>query len=651
VLDEAHHARRRAAGTKQEKGPNRLLKLMQEIAPKAKSLLLMTATPMQVHPVEIWDLLKLLGLPEAWTDKAFVDYFETLSKNPDESGLHRLAQLFQATEKALGPVPQPEVDRVAEGMGLGSVDRNKVLAALREPASKIPLKRLSSPQRKAAIAVLKIGSPVRYRMSRHTRNLLREYYKRGLLDSPIAERQITDMPVELSPAERNLYDEVERYISEAYQAASPDKKTAVGFVMTIYRRRLASSFHALRKTLEDRHARLVQRELKGAAAKAAAEPAPVSDEDVSQDEQADEQMAPDEASELAQKALTVEERGRIQELLKAIAKLGTDTKAKKLVEWLKGVLGQEYDSAIVFTQYTDTMDFLKNYLPDKIDLPIGTFSGQGGERHEASGGWARCSKEQIKRMLREGQVRLLVCTGAAGECLNLQTCGVLVNYDLPWNPMKVEQRIGRVDRIGQKHAKIQVLNLAYKDTVEADVYFALSKRIGLFNGVVGKSQPILSRLPREFEAAVLGSAKDRERRRQEAVRNVNILVDNAEKTAFDIDEVSDADLKAPEFPPSPVQPEDFDAILRRPELLPPGVECSALEPSTYAMRVPGCPDQARVTPSPAIFDDHFESHQLLLPGSPLFGRLMEMTAALAAEGAPAEGTLGELLKERPQTKP
>lgn len=630
VLDEAHHARRRGAGTTQENRPNRLLKLMQDIGGKAKSLLLMTATPMQVHPVELWDLLKLLGLPPEWTEKAFVDYFETVAKNPDAEGLFKLAKLFQATEKECGPVPEGEIARVAEKLKLSPIDRKRVLEALREPKTKIPLGRLSNEQRKAAIAILKVGSPVRQRMSRHTRHLLREYFKKGLLNSPIAERKVVDLPIELSPSERKLYDDVEKYISEAYQSATPDKKTAVGFVMTIYRRRLASSFFALRETLNDRLSRVAERE-NAPSRRAAVIPVDETrtEEDLPQDERTDEQLDADDAAALSQQALAFEERGRIQDLLKAIAKLSTDTKALKLVEHLKGYLSKGYDAAIVFTQYTDTLDFLKEHISERMDVPVGCYSGRGGEKRDLSGKWQSCSKEQVKRMLRERQIRILVCTDAAAEGLNLQSCGVLVNYDLPWNPMKVEQRIGRIDRIGQKHADIQILNLAYKDTVEADVYFALNDRIGLFNGVVGKLQPILARLPHEFEAAAL-EGTDRERSRHEAVQNIERLVREAQGAAFDIDEVSDADLKPPHFPPSPLEPSDLDGVLANPKLLPPGVEIKPLDSRTYALKLPGSAQPVRVTTSPAIFDEHFESHQLLLPDSPIYQRIRAMTPAVQA---------------------
>lgn len=637
VLDEAHHARRQSPGTQQEGGPNRLLRLMQGIRHKAKSLLLMTATPMQVHPVEMWDLLNLLGMPDAWTSTVFTDYFEKLGGNPSDDDLHRAAHLFQATERTFGPAPESMIRRVTDGMQLSKIDVTKLLAACREATTSIPIKRLNTKQRGAMIAVLKSCSPIHHRMSRHTRNLLRQYFKKGLLDSPIADRKVDDKAVVLSTAERELYDAVEDYISTTYQAASPDKKTSVGFVMTIYRRRLASSFFALRKTLESRLARIKGFPTNHIDAMRV-------EEDLPQDEQAAETVGSDEAEEYEAKSLGAEEEDSIQTLLKAIAKLGTDTKAREVRDQLKQWLPAKYDSAIIFTQYTDTMDFLRNYLSEQLDVSVGCFSGRGGEIRDASGNWIVRSKEQIKRMLKDKSIKVLVCTDAAGEGLNLQSCGVVVNYDLPWNPMKVEQRIGRIDRIGQKYPEIRVINLAYAETVEADVYFALSQRIGLFNGVIGKLQPILAQLPREFEAAALRRSEDRSKGRHEAVRNVDLLVTAADASKFDIDEVSDADLMPPEFFPSPYMPMDVSHVLKCEELLPAGTICKELDHGTFGLSLPGEKELARVTADPAIFDDFFDSHQLILPDGPLFRQLAEVGDAIDEATLASIPKLGDFLK-------
>jgi len=372
------------------------------------------------------------------------------------------------------------------------------------------------------------------------------------------------------------------------------------------------------------------------------------EEDLPQDEDVEEVLSADEAEKLETKALHAEEQEAIQGLLKSIAKLGTDTKALRLIDYLKEAFADGYSSALMFTQYTDTVDFLRDFLAERLDVPIGCFTGRGGELQDHSGRWERCSKEQIKRMLREGKIRLLVCNEAAGEGLNLQTCGVLVNYDLPWNPMKVEQRIGRIDRIGQKYPKIRVINLAYADTVEADVYFSLSERIGLFHGVVGKLQPILSKLPKEFETAALRRCEEAERSRYDAVHNVEGMVVEAEAAGFDIDEVSEAELTPPDFPPSPMVPSQVEEVLRREEFRPPGVECQELEPSTFKMRLPGQTEWARVTVSPETFDEHFESHQMALHDSPVFRRLIECAGIQADDQAVDEdASLEDLLAGEP----
>ena len=83
ILDEAHHARRRAAGSQREGGPNALLRLMQGLKKRTEGLVLLTATPMQVHPIEVWDLLDLLGLPPEWNAQAFLDFFQDIEQeNP-----------------------------------------------------------------------------------------------------------------------------------------------------------------------------------------------------------------------------------------------------------------------------------------------------------------------------------------------------------------------------------------------------------------------------------------------------------------------------------------------------------------------------------------------------------------------------------------
>ena len=635
VLDESHHARRRSAGNPRDERPNALLKLMRHLRPKTKSLLMLTATPMQVHPIEVYDLLDLLGLPPKWkrSGQDFCRYFELAAGNPGEADMRFLAEMFRDMEEAFGPVQDSELERFSPG--LSRVARQRILKALRDKSG-IPLKKLGGEDRAACLRLLQRFSPIRHLMARHTRDLLRRYHQEGLLKQSVPRRNVIDVPVEMTPAERSLYEAVEDYISETYNKAAADKRTAIGFVMTIYRRRLASSFRALQQTLNDRLARLRQ----GAGAEAATERRQMEwEEDAAADEVSGEEvMDAAEAAELAEKALGAEEAAEIDRLLRMIARVGANSKARKLVEKLKEAFADGYDSAIVFTQYTDTLEFLKEYLAAELPgLPIGTYSGPGAERRDAGGKWVAVPKEQIKRDLKAKRIRLLVATDSASEGLNLQACGVLANFDLPWNPMKVEQRIGRIDRIGQQHPEVRILNFVYERTVEADIYFALRRRIHLFEGVVGKLQPILSQLPQRFERVVLEPKERREATRERVLADVEQMAQEAERAAFDIDVAAEEPFVPPELPEPAMTLAELDAALNRTEARPAALEWKPLDPGSYAVSMPGMQEPARGTTSAEVFEDHPESMVFLSPG----GQLFEEIAALAASDAEhGEGDVG-----------
>src|SRR5258708_6379517 len=147
VLDEAHHARRRGAGTAQEKGPNALLDLMRSLKGKCQSLLFLTATPMQVHPVELWDMIDLLGLPPEWRadDHVLLKYFQQASGNPSADAMEYLAALFRATEASFGELSEADAERILPEAS--NLKRKKVLKALRD-ASSIPRKTLDAELRR-----------------------------------------------------------------------------------------------------------------------------------------------------------------------------------------------------------------------------------------------------------------------------------------------------------------------------------------------------------------------------------------------------------------------------------------------------------------------------------------------------------------------
>ncbi|MDA8048928.1 MAG: helicase-related protein [Rhodospirillales bacterium] len=579
---------------------------MRGLRTRTQALLLLTATPMQVHPVEIWDLLDLLGLPPAWTSDAFTRFFEDAAlENPSSEAMERMAGLFRAAESAFGAITPDNILRFAPDLPRLRIRR--ILEALRDSAT-IPRRQLSAEDRAIACRIMRTSTPVARLVSRNTRALLRAYYKSGQISTRIADRQVDDRFVPLTPAERALYDAMEDYISKTYQRAEEKKKTAVGFLLTIYRRRLASSFYALRCTLEDRLEFLRN---PGRAPL-------VKEEDLPDDDTAAEPPDAAELAHLTAETSFTDEPAAIRSLLDRIRRLPPDSKLGTLRETLAALRARNFPQAMVFTQFTDTMDFLREHLSRaEPTLGIMCFSGRGGEVRETDGAWRRIGRDEVKRRFREGLADLLLCTDAAAEGLNFQFCGALVNYDMPWNPMRVEQRIGRIDRLGQQFETVEIANLHYAETVETDVYVALRKRIGLFEGVVGRLQPILARLPRLItESVLLGQTGEAAR-----LRTADQLAEDAgelKQSGFDLDAITPQDLEQPPRSPSPLDMLDLDRVLHHPEILPPGLAVRPLGTREYALRLPGMLEELRISTDPRYVEEHPDNVELWSPGNPLF---------------------------------
>ncbi len=205
-----------------------------------------------------------------------------------------LAGLFRATEAAFGELSDGDAERILPDAS--NLKRKKVLRALRD-ASSIPRRTLDAEARRAAVRVLQAGSPLHKRMVRNTRELLRKY------KLPIPKRDPREVVVEMTPAESALYSAVEDFISDTYKAAPPEKRSAAGFVMTVYRRRLASSFEALKRTLNGRLART----------------GGIGEEDVSLDETTDDVMSGEEVPcQVCHLRSSGDERDRINDLLRRI---------------------------------------------------------------------------------------------------------------------------------------------------------------------------------------------------------------------------------------------------------------------------------------------------------------------------------------------
>jgi superfamily II DNA or RNA helicase len=608
VLDEAHHARTRRESSSsggERLRPNTLMQLMQQLRQHTNGLLLLTATPMQVSELEVWDLLALLGMPPEWTEDAFEKFFEWVEKeNPDEATLSYLAGLWRSSVTAFGEAPG---NAMPEALRKSPLRKRKALRALNDTDS-LSRRNLSIEIRQASLALAKRWTPVQGLISRHSRNLLRSYKQQGSMDLAIGTRHVDDRFLESTPQERALYDAVEDFISTQYAQASGQKKSAVGFVMTIYRRRLASSVAALVSTLEKRMAGQQQQLEEDAAA--------CEDDDITGELSLDlegMQSAFQEASLQGE----LDAIGVLLDQARPLA--GHDSKGAEFLKAIEELQSQGYKQVIVFSQYTDTVDALKQLLIGAGRTSLMTFTGRGGEILQRGGIWKALNREATKRDFKQGKAEILLCTDAAAEGLNFQFCGALINYDMPWNPMRVEQRIGRIDRIGQTHEQMQIINLHLEGTVEADVYRALKIRIKSFENIVGKLQPILAKASSSIAQATLVSRDQREKARASAVA---AMEQAPEIKGLDLDDVLQ-DLDAIRdvvntLQPSPLTLADLEAILDRPELLPPGCSATRIGKCDFKWTQPGLDKEMRVTCNASYYEDNSDSCELWVPGSPLF---------------------------------
>ncbi|MBO8163172.1 MAG: DEAD/DEAH box helicase [Brevibacillus sp.] len=273
------------------------------------------------------------------------------------------------------------------------------------------------------------------------------------------QRRVQSVPVELSPEEWALYDGVTRFVREHYRSQ------AGGFnalALITLQREVCSSREAAFMTLYNMH-----------------------------------QRAP-EGSPTQQ---------AIQELVDLIKRIETHSKAAKTAELIKRI----NDKVIIFTEYRATQNYLQKYL-----------SEHGITSVPFRGGFKRSKKDWMTDLF-QNRAQVLIATEAGGEGINLQFCNQVINYDMPWNPMRVEQRIGRVHRLGQER-DVHIYNLSTKGTIEEHILHLLYEKIDLFEMVIGELDEIVERmsLGKSLEQNVIDIIMDSQSEREMALKLDNM---------------------------------------------------------------------------------------------------------------------------------
>jgi len=507
LVDEAHYARRKnPSGTNPLRADPRYGNLynaiQRNLRQKTSALWLATATPMQLDWIEVFDLIQLTHrVSQFQFDPTLMGaYYESLGALVHGNSIKEyqwdfLRRSIQSIQKH-DPFLQSYLNTaVIDGRIRLAADQWLTKGRVPKGKDRHDIQRL-----------IFAASPLSRVMLRHTRSLLKIYRDKGKLQANLATRNILPVPrIVFTPLEKKAYDELETYCRNLSKKIKKGSKGStahgLGFLLSFFRLRFASSLFAISETIKRRLSKVI-------AAIDHVQDIEEPDTDLFEmelDENEDEDLN-ERVIETFLKDRTLEdlkwERDCLTAMKETLADLsGTPSKMKELLAVLdkRRINGSRVKQTVIFTRFFDTLtDIVHRLRHIDGNLLIGTYSGAGGQYVDPRTKLLRgVDREEIKHRFLRGEIDVLVCTDAAAEGLNLQSADLLINFDLPWNPMKVEQRIGRIDRIGQKHDKIYVLNLCYVDSAEQIVYERLLKRLQSANYIVGTQQ--FSMLPVTLE--------------------------------------------------------------------------------------------------------------------------------------------------------
>jgi hypothetical protein len=541
IVDESHRARRRKvpkvdAGAEEidEKAePNKLMAFLRQIGPKTKSMLLATATPVQLHPVEAWDLLHILshgndGVLGGWTQSSpwfrasqcleIAIGLESVPSDDDRAGW----------QYVMDPLPSRFEDAAFD----------RIRRSLKAEDNRWQFQPESLDQIPTAIRRVQLHNRVLPRYGETFNPLLRcivrrtRAYLEATINPATGEYFLPKVSVKLFGENNEDALALSGYLRDAYQEAEnfsqllQQRVKGAGFFKTLLLRRLGSSMEAGRRTIT----KLL-----------CADPDFLdTEEDDELEEESGGSAGLQSLSTSDFKNFTPDEITSLQRCLDLLKEGGNnDPKLDALIGYLLGTIpGAERSwldlGCILFSQYYDTVRWVGNEMSKRDEfagIDIGLYAGSNRSGFWRSGRFHRCDRNQLKTWVRSGEMKLLLGTDAASEGLNLQRLGTLINIDLPWNPTRLEQRKGRIQRIGQLRNEIWIANLRYRDSVEDRVHQVLADRLEAIHDLFGQ-------IPDTLEDVWVQVALNNE-------QSANLLIDRAAATQnpFDIkySQVEDAD--------------------------------------------------------------------------------------------------------------
>lgn len=464
ILDEAHKARSRQGFGKNAGEPNELLGFISAIAARSDHVLLGTATPIQTTPEDLWDLVRVLhqGKGNFVLGNDYARWHKPDEVLPILSGEQEVNDLATAWELLRSPLPP--VNSTADN------PVRQLFSAIRQDLG-------LSPRQFEAVRFsdLDIGTRQDFELELDRRVANAPFFQREnpfvrhvvlrkrttLEDAGLLKRVGVDVHPDVNRVKdihafnalfEGLAVRTDEHFREAYNEAIQFGKVlgkrgkGGGFMKNLMQQRICSSLIAGINT-----------------ATALIEGRTIHEES----DELEEDIA----------LQTDEERAVLDLLLHRLKQINVDPKYEAVLHYLVNEGWLEH-GCIIFSQYYDTARWLADALAAHFpDEAIGLYAGAGRSRLYQKGDSVGIERETLKIMVAEHEIRVMVATDAACEGLNLQTLGTLINVDLPWNPTKLEQRIGRIKRFGQVRDSVDMLNLVNEQTVDEKVYERLSERM------------------------------------------------------------------------------------------------------------------------------------------------------------------------------
>ncbi|MER7189890.1 DEAD/DEAH box helicase [Streptomyces flaveolus] len=480
IVDEAHYLRNASS---------RSHAAAALLADWADALIFLSATPLNLGNQDLYNLVHLLDEASFPDPKVFENQLE----------------------------PNRHLNAVAVGLAEGAADTPDGARSLHSRLMRVPSSahgRITArrPEFGRLRELLRSGEPLSPQQRAEARRCIAELNalagvvnRTRKADTPDrkALREAKDVAVRWTSQERAFYDGLHAWCLERAARSG----MAAAFAAQMWLRQAASCIPAMQQRLRERFSpRPTEEE---AAEELLYDSGVVDDSEDGTNGGGTKSAASPEslARELAEQA---DDLSTLRPLLR---ELPVDTKFEQFKDMLRGARTKGMRQAMVFSFFTRTLEYLEERLTPEFKVRV------------MHGKTPPVERERIMKDFRAGAFDLLLVSEVGSEGLDFEFCNVLVNYDLPWNPMRVEQRIGRLDRFGQQHEKIFIFNMQVPGTIETDIFQRLYTRIGVFQDSIGELEPILRGRLKELHRIVLDPHLSPEQRRRQVDRIAVAQVD------------------------------------------------------------------------------------------------------------------------------